>query len=137
MACASTDFWTQSITDVCQGNAEGNSLVDATRSHSSWMHPKSLECLTSTSPLVVQLTKSCTAIVNHLQDTTASIYKMVALMATNEWLNNALFFYTAVRAEMVKSHHADALATDLVSQHWVLPCKERYQKPSKEEEMYP
>jgi hypothetical protein len=51
-------------------------------------------------------------ITNHSNDTTASIYKRIALMTTDEWMNDALYYYTAVRKQKVILQREGTLAAD-------------------------
>jgi hypothetical protein len=54
-------------------------------------------------------------ITNHSNDTTASIYKSLALMATDEWMNDVLllyYYYTAVRENRVILQREGTLLSD-------------------------
>jgi hypothetical protein len=87
----------------------------------SGLHPKSVQ-LDGTKVLGIfnfHLSSGCAVdeelhsyIVNHSNDTTASIYKRIALMVTDEWLNDAFFYYAAVHQERVRADHSDALVSN-------------------------
>lgn len=51
-------------------------------------------------------------IINHSRDTTAGTHKKLALMATDEWMDDAMFHYTAVPVKQVKTRRSDTLLED-------------------------
>ena len=71
-------------------------------------------------------------ITNHSKDTTASIYKRVALMTLDQWISDAMLYYAAVRAERVAKPRADALPSQpkqsTIDKHLVIMNKTPAQK---------
>ena len=47
-------------------------------------------------------------IINHSSDHTAHIYRRIALMVTDEWMDDAMFYYRAVHDNQVRMIRGDA-----------------------------